>query len=637
MPPKRDRMSTPAVTDTLSKQKAVNKSRQRSNSLSGLTPGSSAALPQVPEPKLDITKKLSTSGTEAIQEDLLNTEDITDNSPEVPEKRRKNKSECPCSVSTQGTAWKIVCITCAQTWHTSCCNLKGASLLPKKDVLSLTKDWDCPWCYICPFDKRTGHSSKKNSALLLNNEICASVATVIEDKLVDLIKTHNKPDFEGIQDKLGSLTKLVDSMKTTSHLNHQPHIPQLIKQPLEPTKVETQCPEDPIFVQKNDYLSSEKAQGLQHLMANLKADKLFKPKKGRSTLTFGAAYEYSGAKDKPHSTDIPAELLNLVDKIKEDFNLPEDKVPNSILINLYPAKSKAADPASSLPKHSDNEIEIDPDSNIYTYSIGCSRNIVFSKVHESIEDNATVHAATDNSLYVMSRASQAWFSHQITDADTCGERFSVTLRKINSLNTRSTLIIGDSNSKDIKFGSGRGFIGEKYPGKRVKSAKIKDINPADCVAYSNVVLTCGTNDLRVTEVDTDNPEVYINNLVVTLKQKCQQISLLSNANIILMPVLPSRDANMNKYICYFNSQVFNSEFRHDLNITMPPIYSFLDSNQKLNIDLTRNGDLIHLGSHGISKFVSIIKEAIFYCEKNNAQKTRSGHKKGQGRGPAQPS
>ena len=592
---------------------------------------------QLPPENINVSRNLSLEGIKTIQDNLL-----TDISPQEssefsePDKMRRIKGNCPCLTSSQGTAWMITCITCAQTWHTSCCNLKGASLLSKKDILALTQDWECPWCYTCPFDKKTGHSSSKKSSLLLSNELCSSVATVIQDKFDDLIKTHHKPDIEGIQDKLDSLTKLVDSIKMPSHVpsTNQFHIPKLLDPPKE-VSIQTECPETAINVQKPDYLSPEKAQDVRQLMEKLKSENKFKQKKGRYTLSYGVEYKYPGAQDKPHSPDIPLELQNLITKMEDDFNLPQHKVPNSVLINFYPAKTKPSDPASCLPKHSDNEIEIDPNTDIFTYSVGCSRDIVFENVHKNTKNSPTVHTATDNSIYTMTRASQAWFTHQITDVETCSERFSITLRKI-STNTRSTLIIGDSNSKEIKFGSGRGYIGEKYPGQRIKASKIKDINPADSVGYTNVVLLCGTNNLRVGEVPKENSQEYIDGLVSTLKHKCEQIKLISNANIIIMPVLPTRDAIMNQYICYFNAQVYESEFRQNSHITMPPMYSFLDSSNKLSVDLSRDGDSIHLGSRGICKLVSVIKEAIFYSMKANAQVSRTGHKKGGGHGPGRP-
>ena len=74
-----------------------------------------------------------------------------------------------------------------------------------------------------------------------------------------------------------------------------------------------------------------------------------------------------------------------------------------------------------------------------------------------------------------------------------------------------------------------------------------------------------------------------------------------------MPVLPTRDSKMNNLICRYNTHVFSSEFRRRLGVTMPPLYSFLDSKHILSLHLTRY--------KGISMFVRVIKEAIFRCNK----------------------
>ena len=55
--------------------------------------------------------------------------------------------------------------------------------------------------------------------------------------------------------------------------------------------------------------------------------------------------------------------------------------------------------------------------------------------------------------------------------------------------------MGDSNAKDITFGSGHGRLGEEYLGKHVKAARIKDIDPSHWTDYAIIVLVCSTNDL----------------------------------------------------------------------------------------------------------------------------------------------
>ena len=132
-----------------------------------------------------------------------------------------------------------------------------------------------------------------------------------------------------------------------------------------------------------------------------------------------------------------------------------------------------------------------------------------------------------------------------------------------------------------------------------------------------MIVVCGTNDLRPAEV-MGNPSVYIKNLVCLLKEKLEQIRLLSNAKIFFMPVLPTRDSKMNKLITEFNQCVLDSDFMSRLNIWMPPVYSFLDQRRLLDNKLTRDGDPIHLGNFGITKFVRLMKEAVYHRERTES-------------------
>jgi NAD/NADP transhydrogenase beta subunit len=71
----------------------------------------------------------------------------------------------------------------------------------------------------------------------------------------------------------------------------------------------------------------------------------------------------------------------------------------------------------------------------------------------------------------------------------------------------------------------------------VKAAKVSDISPESCVGYSNVVLVCGTNDLRVGAVRDDSD---ICKVVDVYKSKSCMIKKLSpSSKIFVVPVLPT--------------------------------------------------------------------------------------------------
>ena len=98
------------------------------------------------------------------------------------------------------------------------------------------------------------------------------------------------------------------------------------------------------------------------------------------------------------------------------------------------------------------------------------------------------------SLYVMSRQSQALWSHGIEKHDDFqGKRYSITLRIVGNRFRRSTIVIGDSNTRHLKFGEGKGTFGFNMPGESVYAPLIEHINPSLCAGYSNIVIQCGVN------------------------------------------------------------------------------------------------------------------------------------------------
>ena len=124
----------------------------------------------------------------------------------------------------------------------------------------------------------------------------------------------------------------------------------------------------------------------------------------------------------------------------------------------------------------------------------------------------------------------------------------MTIRQVNLDNNRGLLIVGDSNTKQIEFGSGKGKVGDRYPGKRVKAATIDDINPSVCSQHRNITLICGTNDLRPGGQQPD-----IQKLVKSYACKVQQIKKINpQCNVFVFPVLPTRDYQMNRYVTMFN-------------------------------------------------------------------------------------
>ena len=97
----------------------------------------------------------------------------------------------------------------------------------------------------------------------------------------------------------------------------------------------------------------------------------------------------------------------------------------------------------------------------------------------------------------ISWASQNIFVHKVGIVKPCNEvSYTITFKSVDRKLLNSTCLIGDSNTKGIKFGAGRGNVGEQYPRKQVYAPLIEHIDPMACVAYQNAIFSLGINDIR---------------------------------------------------------------------------------------------------------------------------------------------
>ena len=107
----------------------------------------------------------------------------------------------------------------------------------------------------------------------------------------------------------------------------------------------------------------------------------------------------------------------------------------------------------------------------------------------------------EGSLYAMSIECQHHWSHRIDMANlTNTSRYSITFRSVGKNFTNSTITIGDSNTKHLKFSTGqhreKGTFGYNMPGERVETFHISQIDERKCLSYQNIVIHCGINDIR---------------------------------------------------------------------------------------------------------------------------------------------
>ncbi len=92
----------------------------------------------------------------------------------------------------------------------------------------------------------------------------------------------------------------------------------------------------------------------------------------------------SKSKIKP----IPEPLQNILDLMNAN-HISGDYKLNSILVNKFDG------PESHLPEHSDDEFSINPESDIFTISLGDSRTIIYK---DSLSGSELQHEAMPGSL-----------------------------------------------------------------------------------------------------------------------------------------------------------------------------------------------------------------------------------------------
>jgi hypothetical protein len=210
----------------------------------------------------------------------------------------------------------------------------------------------------------------------------------------------------------------------------------------------------------------------------------------------------------------------------------------------------------------------------------------------------------------MSKSSQSQWSHRI---DSCsndrGLRYSITFRYVSTNSENATIIQGDSNTRFLKFGSGKGTFGDKLPGRRVLKYTIDQIDPKECAGYKNVVIHCGINDIK-------RPQADVRDCASRLVGKLDKISRVcsSSTKIIVSPILPTKLEHLNQKAKLFNQLIFDYVTRVNPRISCLDFNNFLDQETDLLAkqfgSFKKTSDPIHLGSSGIFTLSRLIIEKI---------------------------
>ena len=166
----------------------------------------------------------------------------------------------------------------------------------------------------------------------------------------------------------------------------------------------------------------------------------------RETLYYGEfGYRYNGGKDDAKA--MPAPIMDLLNAVRAQCSHPNACL-NSCLITLYKSGT------DHIPPHKDDEPVFDHQSEVVTISIGAQRDMEFS-------DNSGVNYQTlsleNIRVLVSSRFAQDFWVHGIKKYDDhCEERISFTFRNISPHFLNSTVIVGDSNTRLLQLGDGKG-------------------------------------------------------------------------------------------------------------------------------------------------------------------------------------
>ena len=289
-----------------------------------------------------------------------------------------------------------------------------------------------------------------------------------------------------------------------------------------------------------------------------------------NTITYGKSPQNGDNTIKP----IPTCISTIMSKINAKIET------NGANYKLNSCKVFKFDEHSALSMHAENDSSIYPESDIFTLTLGSPRTLTFRDKFSGLE---YAHVADPSSLYVMSRDSQNFITHcSCTKKDSLNNAsyYSLVFECISRNYKNSTCIIGDSNTKGIKFGVGKGTVGERYPGKQVYAPVIENIDPVICASYHNVVLSLGVNNIRHPNVKdySDIKQIYSQ-----FKTKVSSIQKLSpGARIFVVPVLPTGSEILNVKVVDYNRLMMRDLPQAFYSVSIVQgVSCFLDSNRNI--------------------------------------------------------
>lgn len=430
-----------------------------------------------------------------------------------------------------------------------------------------------------------------------NNDI-EPLATYVNSKIEEL-NSANQISLDKIQHELTALSASINGYKLSAPYNTPSNFTSTpIRSENKQQNIVHDHSEVHIEDVQENFLNDEECNELIDILSNYN----FEQKNGHSVYTFGEPYRYTGSSKNQTFNDFPAKIKVILDRLSE-LHCEDGSAPlTSCLVNKFEGSD------SFLKQHADDERSMDPNSKIYTISLGSKRTIDFT---ENNVGKKFTHVANPGSLYTMTRKSQHYFKHEIkSEQEETGLRYSLTFRSINWRNHKSTLLIGDSNTAKLHFGSGLGKFGGSLPGSKAWAPTLDDINPSDCIGYSNVVLLCGINDIKSRYVTTkDDVKIIYDKLACKVKE---MQTICKGIKIVVCPILPTKLNDLNRKAIHFNSFIFNDLVVNNYGVEyIWGVNSFLDNNGLLKGELAKDNDYLHLNNIGARKLGKMIKQHFF--------------------------
>ena len=542
-----------------------------------------------------------------------------------------NLSKCPCEGSDL-QSYKIKCSACKQHWHTPCANL-SCSAFEEKMILELQKTWHCPWCHVTPFIRPSGHPSFKNESAILGTVVSDAVSAKISE---DMQIAHTLSS-EAIKDTIAAAIK--NSLEPIT-VSIDKHFEELKK----PTPSAAQAPSTMVqqfqHSSEKEMLRTNPTKYIQHHEENFIGEELdrdlseflktveYSEVNGRSVASYGEDYNYTG-RPANNIKEIPSSIKKVIELVKAEFKqFTSSQTINQVIVNRY------KDGSSFMSKHSDNELDIKPDSEIFTVSLGCTRTMTFrdESTKPGSDNREKVLEVSGGSIYIMSQPSQSFWSHRMetTAVEDLPERVSLTFRTVGGNYKNSTVIIGDSNTKHLRFSTGqakeKGTFGYMMPGKRVEAFHLRSINAEDCIGFQNVILHCGVNDIRNRSpgrLQSDPEPADIGSHFSILQQKVLEIkTMCPRIAIFISPLLPTKSLNLNRRVIEFNEHLTEflqndcrSEGIRSFNFnpladwktgTLREDYGVYDTHNKCY----NSKDSLHLGKDGIRLLAKTLRDGV---------------------------